>query len=227
MFKIWSLIQQNRALPLIMAGTNVSITTKQCDGKTLALVIAMVNAIDDTIHETQALCFVYTVVSAIGMKKFIEKITKHTEITVGLVCHSQKHDQAHIMIGTPLELSKYVNKMHLDTNENLKLVCIDDADVTSTYSDVIELTCKMQTCYAYCSSFYVDQIKNVEHINDIRDSAPFHQTKHYTWITDNKMKELIEILAVTTGQVLIFTEVILLYFLHHVFHLTLSFVVWY
>lgn len=205
-----------------MANVSVAVTTKTCEGKTISLIIAMLNSIEETTFKTQAICFVYTIPAAIAMKKELEKLAKYTEITVDIVHpDAMPKPNTHILIGTSIELSKYIDNHNLISTNALKLACFDDYDVTSGFNNAIQVSNalrNMGTTVVYCSSFKLPSIntnQQLQHIDESHNATTLNASiKHYFWtIGENSsieelMKILSAVVSLNTSQILVFTEVI-------------------
>lgn len=131
---------QNEALQLLRARTNVAISLPPDSGKSLIICTAICDSIDTSIPSIQAVCFAYTLDSILCLKKRIESIGKYVDgLKIGIVYHGVRvPDDVHILIGTPLEMVKHIAGN--DLRCKIKIACFDDADVTSQFKEVRELT---------------------------------------------------------------------------------------
>lgn len=140
---------QARAIPLIMEGHDVVAQSQSGTGKTATFVISILEKIDPTVRDCQALIMAPTRELALQIEKVTKSLSKYMEIEV-MACiggtsvrddNSRLRKGVHIVIGTPGRVYDMIwHRKTLSTTE-LRVVCLDEADemLSKGFCEQIEL----------------------------------------------------------------------------------------
>ena len=129
-----SVIQQKAIKPLI-DGRDLIAQAQSGTGKTATFSIGVLEKIDDSKNETQAVVLAHTRELALQIKEVITTLAQFMNITInlsvgGTTVRSNIDEllkNPHIIIGTPGRVLDMINKKALDTR-NLKIMVLDEAD---------------------------------------------------------------------------------------------------
>lgn len=206
-------------LPIYLSGSNIKIQGTTGIGKTLAMLIAMAETTDQRILLPQALCLVASFESAISLKATLDAMIKYTCIESKIIHHNQVwnnltvHEQ--ILIGTPQEMCRLVSERKISVNE-IKLICIDDADVSGQWQEVGSMINKFSNkkfivASTYPVQFMAQLIPDLVCPCEIRKGFT-KKMMHFYAIADDlrsKMKQLTELLQSQQlkDQIIVFCSV--------------------
>ena len=129
-----SVIQQKAIIP-VTKGRDVIAQAQSGTGKTATFTIGMLQVIDETLPETQAVILAHTRELASQINNVITSISSFLKVTVNLcVGGTQIREniddllkQPQIVIGTPGRVLDMINKKALNTR-NLRILVVDEAD---------------------------------------------------------------------------------------------------
>jgi len=129
-----SAIQQKAIIPVIK-GRDVIAQAQSGTGKTATFTIGMLQRIDETVQETQAIILAHTRELATQINNVITSISSYLNVTTNLcVGGTQIRNniddllkQPQIIIGTPGRVLDMINKKALNTR-NLRILIVDEAD---------------------------------------------------------------------------------------------------
>jgi len=126
---------QKKAIKPLIDGRDLIAQAQSGTGKTATFSIGLLERIDETRHETQAVVLAHTRELALQIEGVIKNISKYMNIDVNLsVGGNAVRDNIdallknpHIVIGTPGRVLDMINKKALDTR-SLRLMVLDEAD---------------------------------------------------------------------------------------------------
>eukprot|EP01029_Cantina_marsupialis_P021253 TRINITY_DN5061_c0_g1_i1.p1 TRINITY_DN5061_c0_g1~~TRINITY_DN5061_c0_g1_i1.p1 ORF type:complete len:417 (+),score=111.48 TRINITY_DN5061_c0_g1_i1:102-1352(+) len=127
---------QEEAIPVALAGNNVLARAKNGTGKTGAFVIPILENIDPTKNEIQALVLLPTRELALQTSAVIKELSKHMESCKTMVSTGgtqlnedimRLYDPVHILVGTPGRILDLANQEIADLSR-VKTVVFDEAD---------------------------------------------------------------------------------------------------
>ena len=126
---------QKKAIKPLIDGRDLIAQAQSGTGKTATFSIGLLERIDETRHETQAVVLAHTRELALQIEGVIKNISKYMNIEVNLsVGGTAVRDNIdgllknpHIVIGTPGRVLDMINKKALDTR-SLRLMVLDEAD---------------------------------------------------------------------------------------------------
>lgn len=129
-----SIIQQTAIRPLI-DGCDVIGQAQSGTGKTATYSIGILQSIDDTKQETQAIILTHTRELSLQVSNVVDALSTFMNIKINLSIGgttlreniNELLENPHIVIGTPGRVLDMINKKALNTR-NLKLLVVDEAD---------------------------------------------------------------------------------------------------
>lgn len=144
------------------------------------------------------------------------KIAKYTQIRVSTVTENKGwcgDKKSHIIIGTPIQLSRLVERENLLNHVNL--ICFDDADLTVPFADVYDkvlnmATAKTMTITSSISEKIVNKFAQSEVFKVPRYGILNINVKHYMIVVskEEKMQFLLSIIkAIPSHRIIIFCKV--------------------
>ncbi len=126
---------QLEAIPKILKGKDIIGQAQTGTGKTLAFAIPIVEKVDASKKEVQAIIITPTRELAIQVNNEIKKLSRHKKLNVlcvygGVSIERQAdilHDGVHIVVGTPGRIIDQIERGNLKLN-HVKILVLDEAD---------------------------------------------------------------------------------------------------
>ena len=127
---------QSEAIPRVLAGTDLVAQSQSGTGKTATIVIPILQKVDPTVMECQALILAPTRELALQIERVTKALSLHMNIEVmacigGTSVHNDTmrlKNGVHVVVGTPGRVYDMIShRKSLKTSE-LKIVCLDEAD---------------------------------------------------------------------------------------------------
>ncbi|XP_037031158.1 DEAD-box helicase Dbp80-like [Bradysia coprophila] len=185
---------QGIALPAMLADPprDVLVQGPSGAGKTIALVIAMLNRIDEKKNGTQILCLVPTLLAAQRLSRTIALYLSHANfyaILTGGEIESNHGNHvesiaAHVAVGTVESMLDWLDKLSIDL-ANISMLMIDDADYLMKSEEcwadckklakLLPTTCQMVLCSTTFDQSSIELASDMMKAPDIILSSPTSQ----------------------------------------------------